>query len=206
MLGMTADMADSRSHCSMPSCKDCWTGSDPRLGWVTVHIPSFAVACEACRTQGRSHQRPPRPGSVSTIRAPWCNRKVASDMRNRRGVRRHGGIRAQAPQPSMHSRGPAPGVPHRPPQGRNASPLLACRELDMAALDRRSWGHGRQDTSRSGGSPNVIPGEVHSEVARVGAKGALRRPGALHRPVPTARRTDPGRGRSHGRPLLLRAG
>ena len=55
-------------------------------------------------------------GSASAIRSSWCNRKVASDMRNRHGVRRNGGSRAQAPQPPMHTRGPAPCVPHRPPE------------------------------------------------------------------------------------------
>ena len=42
-------------------------------------------------------------------------------------------------------------------------------------------------------------------MARLGTEGALRRPGALHRPVPAAWRTDASRGRPHGGPLLLRA-
>ena len=52
----------------------------------------------------------------------------------------------------------------------------------------------------------MIPGEFIAKWHASELKGALRRAGAFHRPVPPARRADPGGGRSHRRPLLLRAG
>ena len=43
-------------------------------------------------------------------------------------------------------------------------------------------------------------------MARIDPEGALGRPRALHRPLPDARREDPGRGRPGGRLVLLREG
>ena len=48
-------------------------------------------------------------------------------------------------------------------------------------------------------------GRVHRQVADVGVEGALRIPGALHRPVSSAGRADTGGSRPVGRVVLLRA-
>ena len=47
-------------------------------------------------------------------------------------------------------------------------------------------------------------GRIHRQVAGLRVEGKLGGAGALHRPVPSARRADPRRGRPHGRALLLR--
>ena len=98
--------------------------------------PPAAMPALGIQTDGSLPATARRPGSAPAIRPPWRNRKVASDMRSRRGVRRKNGIRAHAPQPRMHTPGLAPGVPHRRPKPDDASRLSGLRELNISIPER----------------------------------------------------------------------
>ena len=70
--------------------RDCWMGVTPqRRGRWGCTSPSSPMPIEACRDGGSLPAMDSTAGSASALRWPWCNRKRASDMRNRERAHRN---------------------------------------------------------------------------------------------------------------------
>ena len=104
------------------------------------------------------------------------------------------------PGPWQHGpAGSAAGIGYRLPNRKPVRRHIAGRRADLTRRGRAAVIIGYAECAH-----DAV--RVHRQVARLRVEGTLGLAGALHRPVPSARRADAGRGRPDRRGVLLRAG